>query len=65
MPSGALSPAQEEDINCWVLGLPMQDMPVPLPDANCLPVLDQATQSAKSSVGAPSLWPPAKLPVTA
>ncbi|KAF5838431.1 Mak10 subunit, NatC N-terminal acetyltransferase-domain-containing protein [Dunaliella salina] len=39
--------AEEEDINCWVQGLPIPDMPVPLPDARCLPLLDQATQSAK------------------
>jgi hypothetical protein len=43
---------QEEDINCWVLRLPMQDMPVPLPDAQCLPLLDKAAKSAKSQVSA-------------
>jgi hypothetical protein len=41
---------QEEDSNCWVLRLPMQDMPVPLPDAQCLPLLDKAAKSAKSQV---------------
>lgn len=40
-------PAQEEDFNSWVQGLPIQDAPVQLPDASCLPALSKAIESAE------------------